>query len=73
MRLAYGGVEQAKIVVDLGDGADSGAGAAGGGFLLDGDGRGEAVYGVYVGALHLVEKLTGVGGEGFDVAALASA
>ncbi len=35
MRLAYGGVEEAEIVVDLGDGADGGAGAAGGGFLLD--------------------------------------
>ncbi len=42
-----------------------------GGFLLDGDGGGEAVDGVDVGALHLVEELAGVGGEGFDVAALA--
>jgi hypothetical protein len=32
------GVEQAQVVVDLGDGADGGAGAAAGGFLLDGDG-----------------------------------
>ena len=38
MRGADGGVEQAKVVVDLGDGADGGAGAAAGGFLLDGDG-----------------------------------
>ncbi len=30
-----------------------------------------AVDGVDVGALHLVEELAGVGGEGFDVAALA--
>ena len=69
--LADGGVEQAEVVVDLGDGADGGAGAAGGGLLLDGDGGGEAVDGVDVGALHLVEELAGVGGEGFDVAALA--
>src|SRR5207302_10561519 len=41
-----------------------------GGFLLDGDGGGEAVNGVHVGALHLIEELAGVGGEGFDVAAL---
>ncbi len=43
MGLAYRGVEEAKIVVDLGDGADCGARGAGGGFLLDGDGGGEAV------------------------------
>ncbi len=69
--LADGRVEEAKVVVDFGDGADGRAGGAGGGFLLDGDGRGEAVDGVDVGALHLVEELAGVGGKGFDVAALA--
>ena len=69
--LAYGGVEEAKVDVDFGDGADGAAGAAAGGFLLDGDGGGKAVDGVYVGALHLIEELAGVGGEGFNVAALA--
>ena len=69
--LADGGVEEAEVVVDFGDGADGGAGGAGGGFLLDGDGGGEAVDGVDVGALHLVEELACVGGEGFHVAALA--
>ena len=39
--------------------------------MLDGDGGREAVDGVDVGALHLVEELAGVGGKGFDVAALA--
>ena len=68
---ADGGVEQAQVVVDLGDGADGGAGAAAGGFLLDGDGGREAFDGVDVGALDLVEELARVGGEGFDVAALA--
>ena len=71
MGLAYGGVEEAEIVVDFGYSSDGGAGGAGGGFLLDRDGGGEAVDGVDVGALHLVEELAGVGGEGFDVAALA--
>ena len=71
VRLAYGRVEQAQVVVDLGDGADGGARGAGGGLLLDGDGGREAVDGVDVGALHLVEELAGVGGEGLDVAALA--
>ena len=68
---ADGGVEQAEVVVDLGDGADGGAGAAAGGLLLDGDGGREALDGVDVGPLDLVEELARVGGEGFDVAALA--
>ena len=71
MRGADGGVEQAKIVVDLGDGPDRGARAAAGGFLLDGDCGREAFDGVDVGALDLVEELAGIGGEGFHVAALA--
>ncbi len=65
------GVEQAQVVVDLGDGADGGAGAAAGGLLLDGDGRTEALDGVDVGALDLVEELARIGGERLDVAALA--
>src|ERR1700728_4524368 len=60
-----------EIVVELGDGADGGAGGPAGGFLLDGDGGGEAVDGVDVGALHLIEELAGGGGEGLDVATLA--
>ena len=71
MRRADRGIEQAQVVVDLGDGADGGAGAAAGGFLLDGDGGAEALDGVDVGPFDLVEKLAGVGGERFDVAALA--
>ena len=71
MRHADRGVEEAKIVVDFGDGADRGSGAAAGGFLLDGDGGAEAFDGVDVGALHLVEKLAGIGGKGLDVASLA--
>ncbi len=65
------GVEQAEVVVDLGDGADGGPWAAAGGFLLDGDGRAEAFDGIDVGTLDLVEELAGVGGERFDIAALA--
>ena len=71
VRRADGGVEKAEVVVDLGDGADGGARAAAGGLLLDGDGRAEAFDGVDVGALDLVEELARVGGESFDVAALA--
>ena len=71
VRLADRGPKEAQVVVDLRDGADGGAGRARGGLLLDGDGGGETVDGVDVGALHLVEELAGVGGEGFDIAALA--
>src|SRR5258705_8254362 len=67
MGLAYGRVEEAEIVVAFGDGAYGGAGTAGGGFLLDGDGGGEAVDGVDVGALHLIEELSGGAGEGVAV------
>ena len=71
VRDADGGVEQAQIIVDFGDGADRGAGAAAGGLLFDGDGGAEAIDGIDIGAFHLVEELAGVGGERFDVAALA--
>ena len=54
MGLAYAGVEEAEVVIDLSDGAHCGAGAAAGGFLFDGDGGGEAIDGVDVGTLHLV-------------------
>ncbi len=65
------GVEEAEVVVDFCDGADGGAGAAAGRFLLDGNGRGEAFDGVDIGPLDLVEELARVGRKGFDVAALA--
>jgi hypothetical protein len=67
---ADGGVEDAQVIVNFGDGADGGARATVGGFLLDGDGGAEAIDGIDFGALHLIEELTGVGREGFDVAAL---
>ncbi|MEY3460049.1 MAG: hypothetical protein RL215_3206, partial [Planctomycetota bacterium] len=62
--------EDAEVVVDFGDGADGTAGIAAGGFLLDGDGGRESGDGIDVGFGHLPEELSGVGGEGFDVAAL---
>ena len=71
MRCSDGGVKQAEVVVDFGDGADGGAGAAAGGFLLNGDGGREAFDGVDVGAFDLIEELAGVGREALDVATLA--
>ena len=71
VRRADRGIEQAQVVVDLGDGADGRARAAAGGLLLDGDGRAEAFDRIHVGPLDLVEKLARVGRERLDVAALA--
>ena len=64
-------VEKAEVVVDFGGGGDGGARVASLIFLLDGDGGREAVHEVDVGLLDALEELTRVGGEGFDVAALA--
>ncbi len=64
------GEEQAQVVVDLGDGADRGARVPGGGLLLDGDRRREPLDTLHVRLVHLLQELAGVGGEGFDVAAL---
>ena len=71
MRHTDRGIEQAQVVVDFGDGADGGPGAAAGGLLLDGNGGAQAVDGIDVGALHLIEELAGIGGEGLHVSALA--
>ena len=68
---AAAGVEEAEVVVDLGGGGDGGAGIARLIFLLDGDGGGEAVHVVDIGLFDALQELAGVGGERFDVAALA--
>ncbi len=70
VRLADPGVEQAEVVVDLGDGADGGARVAGGGLLVDRDGRGEPLDEVDVGLVHLAEELPRVGRQRLDVAPL---
>src|SRR5581483_9492172 len=59
------------IIVDFGDGADSGTRGTRGGFLLDGNGGREALNDVHFGAFHLIEELASVGGKRFDVTALA--
>ncbi len=65
------GEEQAQVVVNFGGGGDGGARIARGIFLANGDGRGDAGDFVHVGLLDAIEKLARVGGERFDVAALA--
>ena len=71
VRHADAGVEQAQVVVDLGDGADGRARVARRRLLVDGDRRRQALDEVDVGLVHLPEELAGVGGERLDVAALA--
>ena len=71
MRGADAGEENAQIIVDLGDGADGGAGVLAGGLLGDGDGGGQAGDLVDIGFFHLAEKLARVGRKRGNVAALA--
>ena len=63
--------EQAEVVVDLGDGADDGAGVVRDALLVDGDRGAQALDVVDVGLLHAAQELAGVSGEGLDVPALA--
>ncbi len=65
------GVEEAEVVVDLGGSGYGGAGVAGLVLLLDRNGGSQSVHVVDVGLFDALEELAGVGGEGFDVAALA--
>src|SRR5205085_1583102 len=69
--LTQPGVKDAQVVVDLGDGADCRARALAGGFLLDADGRRQAVDVLDLRLLELAEELAGVGRQRLDVAALA--
>ena len=70
VRDAGPGVEQAEVVVDLGDRADGRAGVLAGRLLVDADRRRQALDEVDVGLVHLAEELPGVGGQRLDVAAL---
>ncbi len=71
VRPADARVEEAEIVVDLGDRADGRARVAARGLLVDRDGRAEAVDVVDVRLLHHLQELARVGRERLDVAALA--
>ncbi len=71
VRAADACVEQAQVVVDLGDGANGRARVAGGRLLVDRDGRREPLDRVDVRLVHLAQELARVGRERLDVAALA--
>ncbi len=68
---ADSGPEQAEVVVDLRHRAYGGPGVPAGGFLVDGDGGGEAVDVIHIGLFHLAQEHPGVGGEGLHIPPLA--
>ena len=61
------GVEQAQVVVDLGDRPDGAPRAGRAGLLVDRNGRRQAVDQIDVGPLELVEELAGVARKALDV------
>ena len=63
--------QQPQIVLDFSDGAHGGPGVVAGGFLVDGDGRREALDGINIGFVHLAQKLAGIGGQTLHIAPLA--
>ena len=63
--------EQLQVVAELGHGADGGARGAHRVGLVDGDGRRDALDALGRRAVHAVEELAGVGGEGLHIAPLA--
>ena len=71
MRDADTSEEEAKIIINFGDGRDGRARIAAGGLLVDRNGRGEASDHVDVGFVHNAEEHAGVARKAFDVAALA--
>ncbi|MNV51125.1 hypothetical protein D3C71_1431640 [compost metagenome] len=70
-RAAHAGVQQAQVVVDLGDRAHGGARVVRGRLLLDRDGRGQALDVVQVRLLHHAQELPGIGRQRLHVTALA--
>ena len=55
--------EQPEVIVYFRHGSHRGAGILGGGLLVDGNGRGQAVNSVHIGLVHLTQKLPGIGAE----------
>ena len=71
MRNADPREEKTQVVVDLGDGSNSGSRIARGSLLIDGHRRRKALDEVNVRLFHLTEELTRVSGERLDVPPLA--
>ncbi|RWX47931.1 hypothetical protein H206_05483 [Candidatus Electrothrix aarhusensis] len=73
MGLPGSGKEQAQVVIDLGHRAHRGSRIPGGGLLLNGNRRRQALQQIHVWLVHLPEELAGIGGQRFHVATLPSA
>ncbi|MNC87203.1 hypothetical protein D3C83_29080 [compost metagenome] len=71
MRLADTREQQPQVVVDFGDGADRRARIVARRLLLDRDRRREPLDQIDIGFFHELQELPRVGGERFDVTALA--
>ncbi len=71
LRIADAGVQQAQVIVDLGDRADCGTGIVAGRLLLDRDRRAQPLDEVDVGLLHQLQELPRVRRERLDIAPLA--
>jgi hypothetical protein len=63
MRAPDPGIEQAQVIVDLGNGAHCGAGIVAGGLLVNGDGRREPFDIINIRFIHLPKELPGIGGQ----------
>ena len=62
--------EQAHIIVNLGDGGDSGARVSAGRLLFNADRGRKAVDMIHIGLLHHLKKLPRIGGQALDIAPL---
>ena len=68
---ANAGEQDAQVVVDFRGGGHGGTRVANVHLLLDGNGRWNAFYGIYVRFYHAAQELPGIGGKAFCKAALA--
>ena len=71
VRRADAGIKKPQIIVYFRNRADGGAGIIAGGFLIDGDGRTQAVDAVNIRLVDIAQKLAGISRQGFNIAALA--
>jgi len=71
VRAADSSEQEPQVVVDFGYGPDGGTRVPGRGFLVNRDGRRQALNAVHIRLVHDAEELPGIGGEGFHIPALA--